>query len=165
MDHVVPRAHAPHPRPSAAAAAAVQAARMEDNRPIVVDNGTGVRRRWCGCVLTHCVVCQGGLCRYVCAGARRSADAAGSNFPDYVFPSIVGRPILRTEERESLSGAGVQIKDLMVGDEAEAARTYLQVSQPMEHGIVRDFDDMRHGASSARARRGPLTMCSVELHV
>ena len=59
----------------------------------------------------------------------------------------------------------MQIKDLMVGDEAEAARTYLQVSQPMEHGIVRDFDDMRHGASSARARRGPLTMCSVELHV
>jgi len=71
---------------------------------------------------------------------------AGSNFPDYVFPSIVGRPILRSEERDAISSAGVQVKDLMVGDEAEAVRTYLQVSQPMEHGVVKDFEDMRHGA-------------------
>ena len=39
-----------------------------------------------------------------------------------------------------------RVKDLMVGDEAEAVRTYLQVSQPMEHGVVKDFEDMRHGA-------------------
>lgn len=69
----------------------------------------------------------------------------GSNFPEHVFPSIVGRPILRTEERESISANGVQIKDIMVGDEAEAVRTHLQVTQPMEHGVVRDFEDMRHG--------------------
>ena len=61
------------------------------------------------------------------------------------LPSIVGRPILRAEERDAISASGVQIKDLMVGDEAEAVRTYLQVSQPMEHGVVKDFDDMRHG--------------------
>ena len=32
----------------------------------------------------------------------------------------------------------------MVGDEAASQRTYLQITQPMEHGIVRNWDDMRH---------------------
>lgn len=81
----------------------------------------------------------------------------GSNFPEHVFPSIVGRPILRAEERDAISATGVEIKDLMVGDEAEAVRTYLQVSQPMEHGIVKDFEDMRHGSC--------LFLRSVELYV
>ena len=52
----------------------------------------------------------------------------------------MGRPILRAEERV---GAAV-IKDIMVGDEAAENRNYLQVSQPMEHGIVRNWEDMRH---------------------
>ncbi|KDN46466.1 Actin/actin-like protein [Tilletiaria anomala UBC 951] len=86
---------------------------MADERPVVVDNGTG----------------------FVKVGY------AGSNFPTHVFPSIVGRPILRVEERDSID---VEIKDVMVGDEAAAVRNYLQVTQPMEHGIVKDFGDMRH---------------------
>ena len=57
-----------------------------------------------------------------------------------VFPSIVGRPILRAEERV---GSAV-IKDIMVGDEAAEHRNYLQVTQPMEHGIVRNWEDMKH---------------------
>jgi actin-related protein 2 len=36
------------------------------------------------------------------------------------------------------------IKDIMVGDEAADNRTYLQISQPMEHGIVHNWDDMKH---------------------
>ncbi|KAI6024045.1 actin-related protein 2 isoform b, partial [Pisolithus microcarpus] len=52
---------------------------------------------------------------------------AGSNFPEHVFPSIVGRPILRAEER--------------VGS---ANRNYLQVTQPMGHGIVCNWEDMKH---------------------
>lgn len=66
---------------------------------------------------------------------------AGSNFPEHVFPSIVGRPILRVEERDAAAG---EIKDIMVGTEAAKYRNYLQVTQPMEHGIVKDFNDMRH---------------------
>ncbi|KAL0568645.1 Actin-related protein 2 [Marasmius crinis-equi] len=85
---------------------------MDSDIPLVVDNGTG----------------------FVKVGY------AGSNFPEHVFPSIVGRPILRAEERLSTA----QIKDLMVGDEAAANRNYLQVTQPMEHGIVRNWEDMRH---------------------
>lgn len=57
-----------------------------------------------------------------------------------VFPSIVGRPILRAEERVGTS----IIKDIMVGDEAAENRNYLQVTQPMEHGIIRNWEDMKH---------------------
>ena len=57
-----------------------------------------------------------------------------------VFPSIVGRPILRAEERVGTT----IIKDIMVGDEAAENRTFLQVTQPMEHGIVRNWEDMKH---------------------
>lgn len=32
----------------------------------------------------------------------------------------------------------------MVGDEAAENRNYLQVTQPMEHGIVRNWEDMKH---------------------
>lgn len=57
-----------------------------------------------------------------------------------VFPSIVGRPILRAEERV---GSAI-IKDIMIGDEAAENRNYLQVTQPMEHGIVKNWEDMKH---------------------
>ena len=60
-----------------------------------------------------------------------------------VFPSIVGRPILRAEERVGATG-GLVIKDIMIGDEAAEARNFLQVTQPMEHGIVRNWEDMKH---------------------
>lgn len=65
----------------------------------------------------------------------------GTNFPDHTFPSIVGRPILRAEERTDID---VEIKDIMCGDEASAARTALEVSYPMENGIIRNWEDMGH---------------------
>lgn len=64
---------------------------------------------------------------------------AGENFPDYTFPSIVGRPILRAEERGSIS---TPLKDVMIGDEASDVRSYLQISYPMENGIIRNWADM-----------------------
>ncbi|KAG1771468.1 actin actin-like protein [Suillus occidentalis] len=85
---------------------------MDSEAPLVVDNGTG----------------------FVKVGY------AGSNFPEHVFPSVVGRPILRAEERVGSAA----IKDIMVGDEAAENRNYLQVTQPMEHGIVRNWEDMKH---------------------
>merc|ERR1712000_382660 len=65
---------------------------------------------------------------------------AGQNFPEHQFPSIVGRPILRTEESKTESD--VVIKDIMCGDEASAARTALQISYPMENGIVKKREQM-----------------------
>jgi actin-related protein 2 len=57
-----------------------------------------------------------------------------------VFPSVVGRPILRAEERIG----NVEVKDIMVGDEAAALRSILQMSYPMENGIVKNWENMRH---------------------
>ncbi|KAJ5862378.1 hypothetical protein N7455_006446 [Penicillium solitum] len=65
---------------------------------------------------------------------------AAQNFPEHQFPSIVGRPILRTEEQ----GGDIVVKDIMCGDEAAAARSMLQISYPMENGIVKKWDDMQH---------------------
>lgn len=49
------------------------------------------------------------------------------NFPDHQFPSIVGRPILRSEERSG----DIVVKDIMCGDEAAAARSMLQITYPV----------------------------------
>ncbi|KAK4700027.1 actin-related protein 2, partial [Phenoliferia sp. Uapishka_3] len=89
---------------------------MADLEPLVVDNGTGFVK-----------------CGY-----------GGSNFPAHSFPSIIGRPILRAEERNSSSSPDTpNITDIMVGDLASEYRQYLQLTQPMEHGIVRNWDDMK----------------------
>ncbi|KAL9043243.1 MAG: hypothetical protein Q9214_003566, partial [Letrouitia sp. 1 TL-2023] len=65
---------------------------------------------------------------------------AAQNFPEHQYPSIVGRPILRSEER----AGDIIVKDIMCGDEAAAARSMLQITYPMENGIVKRWDDMEH---------------------
>ncbi|MCJ1296190.1 Arp2/3 complex subunit, actin nucleation center [Xylographa carneopallida] len=89
---------------------------------------------------------------------------AAQNFPEFQYPSIVGRPILRSEER----AGDIVVKDIMCGDEAAAARSMLQITYPvcdatykldrkfltlpgltnidmqMENGIVKRWDDMQH---------------------
>jgi actin-related protein 2 len=65
---------------------------------------------------------------------------SGQNFPEKIFPAVVGRPILRYEEKVG----DVVLKDLMVGAEAADLRSYLEMSYPMENGIVRNWDDMIH---------------------
>ena len=49
------------------------------------------------------------------------------NFPEHQYPSIVGRPILRSEEKDG----DVVVKDIMCGDEAAAARSHLQITYPV----------------------------------
>ena len=65
---------------------------------------------------------------------------AGSNFPASIFPSMVGRPILRSEEKFD----NVEIKDIMVGDEASKLRSMLQITYPLDNGIVRNWEDAEH---------------------
>jgi len=79
---------------------------------IVVDNGTGFVK--CG--------------------------FAGTNFPTAIFPSMVGRPILRSEEKVD----DIEVKDVMVGNEASRLRTMLQITYPLDNGIVRNWDDMNY---------------------
>lgn len=63
-----------------------------------------------------------------------------SNAPEFTFPSIVGRPILRAEEKIN----GQELQDIMVGDEANQARAALDIKYPMDNGIVRNWEDMEH---------------------
>ena len=65
---------------------------------------------------------------------------AGSNFPAHIFPSLVGRPIIRAANRID----DIEVKDLMVGDEASKLRSMLEVNYPMENGMVRNWEDMCH---------------------
>lgn len=68
------------------------------------------------------------------------AGFAGANFPATIFPSMVGRPILRSEEKIG----SVELKDIMVGDEAAELRSNLQITYPLDNGIVRSWEDMEH---------------------
>jgi len=95
-------------------------------------------------VITFSAVRQGRLCwlQLPCTwcALRKYCCPPSVTYISPVFPSIIGRPILRAEERV---GAAV-IKDIMIGDEAAQNRNYLQVTQPMEHGIVKNWEDMKH---------------------
>lgn len=63
---------------------------------------------------------------------------AGSNFPEHIFPAMVGRPILRAKTNAS----GIELKDVHVGADVAKLRQMLEVTYPMENGIVRNWDDM-----------------------
>lgn len=60
---------------------------------------------------------------------------AGEDAPRAVFPSIVGYP--RLTQVMGLGG-----KECFVGDEAMAKKGILEISYPIEHGIVTNWDDM-----------------------
>jgi len=80
------------------------------HKPIVCDNGTGFVK--CG--------------------------FAGDNFPAHMFPSMIGKPLMRYEEEFK----NVELKDVMVGDECAKHRALLETSYPIEAGIVRDWKGM-----------------------
>jgi actin-related protein len=79
------------------------------------------------------------------------AGFSPNHFPTCSFPSMVGRPILRSEERDS---GKAQIKDIMVGDECQEHRHMLQITYPVDKGIVRSWEDMFHVWDYTFARLG-----------
>jgi len=66
---------------------------------------------------------------------------AGANFPTAVFPSMIGRPILRSEAKGT---DGDVIQDIMVGEPASKNRNLLQITYPLENGIVKNWEDAKH---------------------
>jgi actin, other eukaryote len=64
------------------------------------------------------------------------AGFSGEDAPRAIFPSIIGRP------KNPGVIIGVEAKDEYIGDEAQQKRGVLKISYPIEHGIVKDWDDM-----------------------
>ena len=64
------------------------------------------------------------------------AGFSGEDAPRSIFPSIVGRP------KNLNMHIGVDCKDEYIGDEAQQKRGILKISYPIEHGIVKYWDDM-----------------------
>jgi len=64
------------------------------------------------------------------------AGFAGDDAPRAVFPSIVGKP------KHKGIIVGMDQKDFYVGDEAQSKRGVLKITYPIEHGIVKSWDDM-----------------------
>eukprot|EP00434_Breviolum_minutum_P017263 symbB.v1.2.015239.t2/scaffold1132.1/size136097/10 len=64
------------------------------------------------------------------------AGFGGDEAPRAVFPSIVGRPKMRTVM------VGMDTQDHYIGDDAQGRRGVLTLKYPIEHGIVTNWDDM-----------------------
>lgn len=87
----------------------MQAEAAIDNTRVICDNGTGYLKMGFG----------------------------GDNFPRFTIPSIVGRPMLRSNQEVN----GVELKSMMFGDEANPHRALLDISYPISEGVVKDWDD------------------------
>lgn len=64
---------------------------------------------------------------------------AGQQEPSLMFPTLVGRPMLRYDQ--ALSG-DKKITDLMIGDDANDNREMLELQHPIANGIIQDWDAM-----------------------
>lgn len=65
------------------------------------------------------------------------AGLAGEQEPSVQLPNLLGRPVMRADGM--IAG---QVEDLMIGDEANAARSVLQLSRPIQNGVVKDWEGM-----------------------
>ena len=82
-------------------------------------------------VLMDRIVCDNGS-GYVKLGY------GGDSFPRAVIPSIIGRPMLRSSQKIG----DLELKEVMVGDEAAPLRSFLEIKYPLKEGRVLNWDDM-----------------------
>ena len=64
------------------------------------------------------------------------AGFAGDNAPKVAFPTIVGRHKMMKRIRQTRQ------KDSYVGDEAQKNRAFLDLSSPIDRGIITNWNDM-----------------------
>ncbi len=66
------------------------------------------------------------------------AGMGGDDKPRAVFPCVVGRP----KAGSVMPGTDKKDKTLFLGDEAQKLRGVLSIDYPIEHGIVKNWEDM-----------------------
>jgi centractin len=86
----------------------------EANQPVVIDNGTGILK----------------------------AGFAGSDRPTSTFYSAVGRPKHQSSNMIRVYGGKLEGSEYVVGDRVMEHRGILKIDYPMEHGIVKNWEDM-----------------------
>lgn len=70
------------------------------------------------------------------------AGLAGEQEPSVQLPNLLGRPVMRADGMIAGKVGAGQVEDLMIGDEANAARSVLQLSRPIQNGVVKDWEGM-----------------------
>jgi len=66
------------------------------------------------------------------------AGLSSKETPMFTLPALIGRPMLRYKQKVG----NIELKPLMIGDEVTPARSMLELSYPMEEGIIKNADDM-----------------------
>ena len=66
------------------------------------------------------------------------AGLSSQETPMFTLPALVGRPMLRFKQKIE----GIELKPLMIGDEVTPARSMLELSYPMDEGIIKNAEDM-----------------------
>eukprot|EP01138_Halocafeteria_seosinensis_P012981 gb/GECG01013259.1/.p1 GENE.gb/GECG01013259.1/~~gb/GECG01013259.1/.p1 ORF type:complete len:387 (+),score=40.09 gb/GECG01013259.1/:1-1161(+) len=69
---------------------------------------------------------------------------AGDDAPKAVFQNVVGRP----RHTKAMAGGSIGPEDTLVGDRAIKHRGLLNLSRPMEHGFVENWEDLQHCLSA-----------------
>ena len=66
------------------------------------------------------------------------AGLSNKEVPMFTLPAIIGRPMLRYKQKI----ANFELKPVMIGDEVTPVRSLLELSYPMEEGIIKNDKDM-----------------------
>ena len=66
------------------------------------------------------------------------AGLSNKETPMFTLPALIGRPMLRYKQKIE----NVELKPLMIGDEVTPVRSMLELSYPMEEGIIKNAEDM-----------------------
>ena len=67
------------------------------------------------------------------------AGLSNKETPMFTLPALIGRPMLRYKQKIE----NVELKPLMIGDEVTPVRSMLELSYPMEEGIIKNAEDMK----------------------
>lgn len=67
------------------------------------------------------------------------AGLSSKETPMFTIPALIGRPMLRFKQKIE----NIELKPLMIGDEVTKVRSLLELSYPMEEGIIKKPDDMK----------------------